>query len=339
MSVRSIKLRYFAIVLCPIAVFLCHSVITDHMIAQELAIPASILDDSYPWLETAGRYRFLAATWFFGALAVLSAALMLRTLARPATGRTRIAALATFGLVLALAAAPTLKADDPKDTSHVYDRIGGDLYEAALSHGSLPGCSAPDDRWLLGTCGEMPVISLFKAVLDLVNVLAGLAVGSLIVGMILCLDCRQTEGITEEAELLADNMRQMRQQLYLAGLVLTFGMLFATSWMYWPLHMVAEALRSAYGAVLISAALYTGTYFSLLILSFYLPVALVLDSRVRDLALTAKGTGAAAKGLDFAEWKETHGLSEGAADYLRAGLAVAGPVLAAFAGGLPQVSL
>ena len=338
-TTRMVPVRYFAIVLVPVVIFLLHKTITDHMIPDGLDIPASLLRDGHDWLEAAGRYRFLAATWFFGALAVLAAALMARTLLRPTALRTRVAALATFGLVLALAAAPTFRADDPTDTSHVYDRVGGPLYEAALARGTLPGCDTPDDRWLLGRCGDNPVASLFDGVLGIVNILAGLAVGGLIVGMILCLDERKTADLTEQATLLAENMRQMRQQLYLSGLVLTFGMLFATSWMYWPLQLVANEYRADYASLLLSAALYTGTYFSLLILSFYLPVALLLDGRVRALARSAHGMAPEDGALDIAAWKKTHGLSEGAADYLRAGLALTGPILAAFAGGISPISL
>jgi hypothetical protein len=338
-AVRTVKLRYFAIVLVPVAVFLTHSLISDHMIPERLAVPASILREGHDWLEAAGRYRFLAATWFFAALAVLAAALLLRTLARPTAGPTRAAAIATLLFVLALAAGPSLSPEDPGDHGHVYDSLGTEVFEAALSRGSLPGCTQPDDRWLLGRCGDRPVVALFERVLGIVNVLAGLAVGALIVGMILSLDERPTRDVEEEAALLAENLQHMRHQLYLAGLILTFGMLFATSWMYWPLQLVAEPDRADYARVLLSAALYTGTYFSLLILSFYLPVALVLDGRIRDLAETAGGPGKQAAKQEVAKWKEARGLSGSVGDYIRAGFALTAPIMAAFAGGISPLSL
>jgi hypothetical protein len=334
-----VKLRYFGILLVPVVIFLIHSLITDHMIPDPLEIPADILRSDAPWMEAAGRYRFLSATWFFGALAVLSTALLVRTLLRPTTWPTRLAAMGTLLFVVALAASSNFKDGDPATQGQVYDRLGGAVFDAALSRGTLPGCNRPEDRWLLGTCGEAPVISLFAEVMEIVNVLAGLAIGSMIAGMILCLDQRETGSVEEEAALLAENMRQMRLQLYLSGLILTFGMLFATSWMYWPMSLVASDHRADFGAVVLSAALYTGTYFSLLILSFYLPVALILDGRIRALTDSANPGALKGKEWDAAAWKKTHGLTEGAADYLRAGLALTAPILAAFAGGISPVSL
>ncbi|MFK7870662.1 MAG: hypothetical protein AB8B58_15660, partial [Roseobacter sp.] len=200
-------------------------------------------------------------------------------------------------------------------------------------------CEGPEDPWLFGSCGDRPVVLMFAHVLAIVNALAGVSAGALIVGMILCLDTRDGLSVDEEAAVLAKNLRQMRFQLYISGLVLTFGVLFATSWIYWPLLLVNDAAKDGYGAVLLSAALYAGTYFSLLMLSFYLPVALILEGRVRRLSQRAAQGGQDKDQIDLAKWRETHGLKEGASEYLRAGFALTGPVLAAFAGGISPLSL
>jgi hypothetical protein len=221
----------------------------------------------------------------------------------------------------------------------VYYRLGAAVFEAALSRGTLPGCIGPDDQWVLGRCGEIPVISLFNRIVDIVKVLAGLGVGALIVGMILCLETNDSNDVEEEAALLAQNLQRMRQQLYLSSLILTFGMFFATSWMYWPLPLVLDAERAAYGSVVLASALFTGTYFSLLILSFYLPVALILDSRVRKLADMAGQSAQTGEQLDVDDWRASRGLKEGATDYLRAGFALTAPILAAFAGGISPIAL
>lgn len=337
--VRRVDPRFFAIVLVPVAIFVCNSVITKHLMPADLNVPATILEEGREWVEAAGRYRFLAATWFFGALSVLAAALMFRTLMRPTETATRVAAIVTFAFVLLLAALPTLRGFGDVDGSQVYDRLGTAVFEDVMQRGTLRGCTAPDDTWLLGRCGDAPVVTMFSSVVDIVNVFAGLAVGALVVSMILCLNNRPCKDIEERAALLAENMRLMRQQLYLSGLVLTFGMLYATSWIYWPLQLVSDSERAAYSALLLSAALYTGTYFSLLILSFYLPVGLVLDSWVKSLAEQAHREDETGQPPDIAKWRETRGLTEGAADYLRAGLALTSPILAAFAGGISPLSL
>ena len=336
---HQVDIRYFAIVLVPVVIFATHKFIGDHLMPGDLIVSGNILKEGQDWLEAAGRYRFLAATWFFAALSVLSAALLFRMLVRPMAPATRAAAVVTFLFVLALAVLPTLQGFGNTDGSQVYDRLGKAVYEGVMSRGTLKGCAEPQDTWLLGDCGEASVISMFSSVVDLVNVFAGLALGSLIVGMILSLESRDCADIEEEASLLANNLRHMRQQLYLSGLVLTFGMLYAASWIYWPLPLVAEAERAAYGSLLLSAALYTGTYFSLLMLSFYLPVAFILDSRVKALADSAQSQELMGEPLDSHEWRSARGLTEGAGDYLRAGFALTSPILAAFAGGISPLSV
>lgn len=336
---RQVDPRYFAIVLVPVAIFLTEALIRDHLMPADLEVPADILQEGRDWLEAAGRYRFLAATWFYGALSALAAALLARTLMRPTVSATRIAAILTFLFVLLLASLPVLGGFGDAPGGQIYDPLGSAVFEAVFARGTLPGCAGPEDTWLLGVCGEVPVLSMFTSMVDLVNIFAGLAIGSMIVSMILSLDDRPCKDIEERAALLAENLRHMRQQLYLSGVILTFGMLFAASWIYWPLPLVAEAERAAYGAVLLSAALFLGTYFSLLMLGFYLPVALVLAGRVNALAAQAEREEATGEPTDIDEWLDSRGLTEGIGDYMRAGFAVTAPIIAAFAGGISPLAL
>ena len=337
--IRRVEVRYFAIALVPISIFWINAVITGQLIATDLNVSPDILQDGHHWLEAAGRYRFLAATWFFASFVVLAVALLVRDLAGPTARETRFAAIATIFIVLLLAIIPTVQQNIAPDGPRVYHRLGAAVFEAALSRGTLPGCIGPHDYWLFGRCGEIPVISLFNRVLDIINVLAGLGVGALIVGMILCLETRVTDDIEEDAALLAQNLIRMRRQLYLSSLILTFGMFFATSWMYWPLPLVLDGEQAAYRAVVLASALFTGVYFCLLILSFYLPVALILDGRVQRLVNLADQGAESAKKFDVDEWRVSHGLKQRTSDHLRAGFALAAPIIAAFAGGISPIAL
>ncbi len=336
---RLVDPRYFAIVLVPVLIYVVERLLGDHFMPTDLPITAEVLVQNQPWLEAAGRYRFLAATWLYGALAILAALLMARTLLQPATKQTRVAGFGTFFFVLFLAALPTLLGGDGSEGTHIYGIIGSAVFEGALAMGDLPGCASPTDRWLMGTCGDNPVLSLFNGVLDLINIFAGLAVGGMIVNMILSLDDRPCATVEEKAKLYAENLRHMRQQLYLSGTILTFGMLFVASWIYWPLPLIAEAEREAYGTLLRSSALFAGTYFSLLLLSFYLPVALILDGWVRSLAKQATGSDGGDQPPNIEAWRKSHGLTESAGDYMRAGFAATAPILAAFLGGISPLSL
>ena len=269
---------------------------------------------------------------------MLAVALLVRDLLVPTTTETRAAAIGTMIVIFLLSVAPTIEHFADPDGHRIYQLLGGEIFEGALSRGTLPGCVGPDDRWLLGRCGDVPVLSLLNAVLDIINVLAGLGVGALTVGMILCLETRAGAAIEDQAALLATNLQRMRHQLYLSGLVLTFGMFFVTSWMYWPMPLISDAEVSDYSSVVLAAALFTGIYFTLLILSFYLPVALILDGRVRRLADLARTNDQSGEPVDIDNWRTIHGLNEGVSDYIRGGLALAAPILASFAGGLSPIS-
>ncbi|MES0861734.1 hypothetical protein ABLN87_05200 [Ruegeria sp. SCPT10] len=339
MSERRVELHYFSIVALPICVFLIHELIQTHMLPKDLDLSVGILIADQDWLETVGRYRFLAASWFFVALAILPVAVLVRNLRRPTERATRLAAILTVVTVFCLAMIPVIQQHMTNTPPQIYGQVGKELFEMALSKGTLPGCDGPDDLWALGTCGDIPVFSLFRRVMDIVTALAGLAVGALIAGMILCLSSGGGDDLEDTAASLARSIRQMKQQLYLSSLILTFGMFFASSWMYWPLPVIAEAEKAAFSSLVTASALFTGTYFCLLMLSFYLPVALILDGRVTQLAIAARQIDEAEDDFDVDGWRSTHGLSDGPGDFMRAGIALAAPILAAFAGGISPLSL
>ncbi|WP_170764698.1 hypothetical protein [Ruegeria lacuscaerulensis] len=339
MSNRRVELHYFAIALLPVLIFAIHEVMQTHLIANDLNVPPEILQNENTWLEAVGRFRFLAASWFFASLAVLAVAVLARNLMRPMARGTRIAAIGTTLAIFALALLPTIQQYATASAPRIYHQVGKAVFEMALSKGSLPGCLEPDDFWLLGRCGEIPVFTMFRRVLDIINALAGLAVGALIAGMILCLASCDGETVEETADELGRNLRQMRQQLYLTSLILTFGMFFASSWMYWPMPLIVESAKVHYNSLVTASALFTGTYFCLLMLSFYLPVALILDSRVKKLSRVASRGTKTEDSFDVEGWKASHGLKEGTGEFLRAGFALTAPILASFAGGISSVAV
>ncbi len=339
MSNRRVELRYFSIALLPVLIFVIHEVMQAHLMPKDLNVPIDVLQNKDTWLEAVGRYRFLAASWFFASLAVLAVAVLARNLMRPMERDTRIAAIATTLAVFGLALLPTIQQYVTASTPQIYHQVGKEVFETALSKGTLPGCLGPDDFWLLGRCGEIPVFTMFRRVLDIVNALAGLSVGALIAGMILCLATGDSETVEETADALGRSLQQMRQQLYLTSLILTFGMFFASSWMYWPLPLISESAKGDYSSLVTASALFTGTYFCLLMLSFYLPVALILDGRVKKLSRAASKGAKPENSFDVEGWKKSHGLKEGTGDFLRAGFALAAPILASFAGGISSITV
>ncbi|WP_108816410.1 hypothetical protein [Loktanella sp. Alg231-35] len=334
---RNVPPRYFLIGLVPAAMAIIESIITKQFLTANLPISTELLSPDNGFQETTGRFRFLGATWFFAALALLVFVMAIRDLAQPIARQTRFAAILVLVGVFALAVYPTVDYALNPDKLRNYHRLGGDLFEAALARGGLPGCASPEDRWLLGLCGEVPVISLLNRMMDVTNVFAGLGVGGLVVGMVLCLEEQPDTDLDAQAAQLERNMQRMRRQLYMSGLVLTFGMFFAISWMRWLVPMVDGADAAAYGALVSSALLFVGIYFSLLILSFYLPVALILEGRKQRLSDAAAQEESLADYKAHAAWLKMRGLQTNPIEFLKSGFALAAPILAAFAGSFPSL--
>ncbi|MEM8538206.1 MAG: hypothetical protein AAGF56_10120 [Pseudomonadota bacterium] len=337
MQTRHVDLKYFLLAALPIVVFVIESTISQNFLDRDLAVPAEVLGNVPPWLESAGRYRFVAAALLFVAIAVLVFAMVVRDLTVMSDRATRRAGFAALSVIFATAMVPTVQFALNPEALRNYDALGGDVFEAALGSGALPGCALPTDRWLLGICGEAPVLAMFHRVFDIINIAAGLGVGALVVGMILCLEAQQDDGLVARAAQLRRNTHRMQRQLYIAGAVLTFGILFAISWMRWPLSMATGEGAAEYGTLISAALLYTGVYFSLLILSFYMPVALILDGRKRALADLAFATDETPAEPTRAEWLKKQGLQRDPTALFKSGFALAAPFLTAFAGGFPTL--
>ncbi|MEO1640923.1 MAG: hypothetical protein AAFU41_16935 [Pseudomonadota bacterium] len=337
MQNRQIAPKYFLITFPPILIFVIEGVITDTFVDASLQVPLAVLGDVPPWLETAGRFKFLAASWLFVAIAVLAFAMVVRDLLVLTDRATQYAGAAALALIFAIAMIPTVQYAGDPDALRNYHRLGGDVFEAVLGLGRLPGCKAPTDQWLLGVCGDMPVRSMFNRMFDIINIAAGLGVGALVVGMILCLAAQPDDGVSARATQLRRNTHRMQRQLYISGVVLTFGILFAISWMRWPLSLASGEGAEQYGTVVSAALLYTGVYFSLLILSFYMPVALILDGRKRVLADQAFAAAEKPAEATRAEWLKKQGLQRDPTELFKSGFALAAPFLTAFAGGFPSL--
>lgn len=329
--------RFFLIAFVPVIIFAQEAMISGQLMDTALPVSADILGPVTAEAEASGRFRFLAATWMFAALGFMVFAMAVRDLTMPLTRETRLAGAAVLVGIVAIAMSPTVGHMQDPDVLRNYDRLGGDVFRSALGQGRLTGCSGPEDRWLLGACGDVPVISLLNRMMDVINLFAGLGVGGLTVGMILCLKNPTGDGLEARAQMLERNMLRMRRQLYLSGLVLTFGIFYVISWMRWPLPMVAADHADAYGAMISSALLYTGVYFSLLILSFYLPVALILEGRKERLAADAAQHESLKDDKARKVWLEMRGLKAQPVEALKSGLALLAPILTAFAGSFPTL--
>jgi len=104
--------------------------------------------------------------------------------------------------------------------------------------------------------------------------------------------------------------QRLQRYLYGAALLLTAGMLFMIAWLRWPLFVFATPNETTpYVALINAITLYFGVNYSLVIASYYLPVAMLLRRReatmTPDTAPSAEVTKGAATpirtlGLDMA---------------------------------------
>ncbi|WP_425070273.1 hypothetical protein [Sagittula sp. S175] len=338
MAPRDVRPVYFLIVLLPVGVFVLQGWLVQTFGVPDLPVSADILQANVPHLEAQGRMRFLAALSIYMLVAVVAATVLIEALCRPLTRRSRVLAVAALAVLAVPVALKVWAHQSDPNSYRGYFQMGRSLVEAALAQGVVPGCTAPTDRFILGPCGEAPALEILRHGLDFVNLVAGVAVGSMAVASILCLGAPQLAGLraedqpAEKLEALQANAAQLKKTLYVSSLVLSTGMFLALSWMHWPLEMIAKDHRKDYETALGGTELLFGVYFSLLLLSFYLPVSFLLDLRARRLAGAALGAGSGE--TKRRAWAVENGLTTDFQQMLKEGLAIAGPVLAALTGGV-----
>ena len=325
----------FLIVALPVFVFVMHRWIATSLGVPKLPMTAEMVVPDAQLLEAGGRLKFLASLWFYLAIVVLAVGALIADLIGPVTMRTRLYALIALGLVLGVVGQSVAEHQANPDAWRGYHQLGEAVFETALAQGRLPSCSSPADRWMLGPCGDTPVVSLLDQMLDLVNLISALGVGAIAISAVLCLRQPALRDPAARASQLQRNRKRWQRSLYLSGLLLSSGMVLALSWMHWPLKMIVPDVSDAYREALSGVERMTGVYFSLLILSYMAPVGLILAARVealaREVVPAAKGEAA----LD--EWKQSNALSVGAVDVLKDTLAIVAPIITAMVGGAVSI--
>ena len=175
-----------------------------------------------------------------------------------------------------------------------------------------------------------------KFLLDQTNWMSALAVSAVVLGMVWSLstsgkpDLKSAEGIAAEGAWIEAAQKRMRRYLYLAGLLLSVGMMMGFAWMKWPTGLLADVQQKAQFESLVDAvALFRGSSYSVLILSFYMPVSLVLAQRIERYE-AARVTG---KTKDVAPKFEGFDIERiGTLDSFKAIVSILAPVLASAVG-------
>ncbi|WP_238365252.1 hypothetical protein [Mesobacterium pallidum] len=330
---------YFLIVFVPLGIYGMFEIISLTLVSSRISLGAEALDPAREALEIAGRMPFVGAVWLYALSVILVFTVVLSDLARPLDWLTRALAVAVVAVPVVPLWQSVVKHQQQPEMTRSYHQLGRDMFEAALARGDLAACSGADQSWFLWSCTEAPLVMVLRNLLDLMNLISALGIGLLIAGMILTLSCSRTHKDLrpeEKAFELAQGQREMRKYLYLSGLQLTIGMFVTLTWMRWPQQMLEDGWRAQYELIVNGYAVFSGVFYSLLILGFYVPVALIHEARARALAdaviRDAAPDGKLGRIRQIDSWKEAQGLSHGRLQSLREGLAVAAPILAALAG-------
>lgn len=230
-------------------------------------------------LELVARYRAFAAFVFFVTVAVAVTAIfawdLLHRFKPSAWGKVVVTIVFAIGFTM------VFSVFEPEQTKsfETYQLLGEDLFREGLGTAKTSSCAPTRALCEYGTSFDA-VVSL----VDFTNIIVALATACALIGILLALG-RDNAAVTGDAEaeaLEVDAARNVaKRYLYCTGVLLTAGMLWVQAWMSWPATLIAdEGLQKEFSDLVASISLFRGTTYTLLILSVYLPVSLVLATRM-----------------------------------------------------------
>ena len=232
-------------------------------------------------LELTARYKTMASFVFFSTVALAVTAMFVWDVGRHFSVWSQVKIVAALILVIIVTLVFSVLEPEEMKSFETYELLGEDLFRAALGAAKTGACLP--DRTL---CESGTSFDAMVAMVDLSNHIVSLAAACTLAGIILALAHCPSAGasVEEQAECLRHARRVAKRYLYCAGVLLTAGMLWVQAWMSWPATLIAEAgPRGEFLDMVNAFSLYRGTTFSLLILSVYLPVFLVMAGRFESL--------------------------------------------------------
>lgn len=285
--------QYLLILAAPVAVYLLLEFILKTFGDGALQLPADSFAEPARLIELTGRYKFMAAFAFFGAVSVSILAIFALDIATNYSARTVRAALlalvasAAFGVVL------SVLEPDAFGNFETYYLLGREFFEASLSLGKTGLCADGE-----AACLDRNALDMFRILTNPINALTSFGAAAALTGLILSLATRPVDGadLERQADALKSAQAVSQRYLYCAGVLLTSGMTFLLAWMHWPSPLIAEPdLRAAYNDLVGAVTLYVGVGYSVMILSCYLPVMLIHVRRAERLRAQAGGAPEAEK--------------------------------------------
>lgn len=269
-----------AILAIPLLVLTGSELILGFWGDRGVTVPTNLIPEPVR-LELTARYKALASFVFFTTVALAVTAIFVWDVWRHFAFWSQMKIVMALLLVILVTLIFSVVEPEEMKSFETYQLLGEDVFRAALGSAKTGGC-LPDRV----TCATGTAFDAMVSLVDLSNHIVSLAAACTLAGVILALaHCPPPSApIEQKAECLRRARRVAKRYLYCAGVLLTAGMLWVQAWMSWPARLIEAGEARAQFIELVNAfSLFRGTTFSLLILSVYLPVFLILASRFEDL--------------------------------------------------------
>ncbi len=269
-----------AILVIPLLVLTATELILGFWGDSGMSVPTVLMADPVR-LELTARYKTMAAFVFFSTIALAVTAIFVWDVGRHFTLGSKAKIVVALILVIIVTLVFSVLEPEEMKSFETYQLLGEDLFRASLGAAKTGACLP--DRTI---CTTGSAFDAMVAMVDLSNHIVSLAAACTLTGVILALAHCPERGasVEEQAECLREARRVAKRYLYCAGILLTAGMIWIQAWMSWPATLIAEeGSRKEFTDLVNAFSLFRGTTFSLLILSVYLPVYLLLAGRFEAL--------------------------------------------------------
>lgn len=331
---------HLSILLLPILVLTVSEYLLGTFADTSVALDGLAIADTVPQVELAARYRFLSAFLFYAAVAVTLIAIFAFELYARHTRRSIAFTLVAFVAVVIISLLFSTFEPAWMSSFESYQLLGEDLYRQALGSGQVSGCAPASP--LNEACDGQGAFFAMTFLLDRTNVLASVASAAVVFGMVLALarpvgaNLDGPAGLRAEARALKDSVDATRRYLYLSGVLLTAGMMLVIAWMAWPGELIADPdMHLAHDKLVSAISLYRGVSYTVLILSYYMPVSLILMVRIDRFRDAVDQAGSPELAEDISGFSIER---IGSLDALKAILAIISPILASAVGSFVDLS-
>ncbi len=320
--------QFLGILALPMLVVLVSEILLS-VFADTTVLEAVAIADVTELSELVGRYRFLAVFFFYMAVCVTILAIFGADLL---SHHSRASILRSLAAIVVLMVFSSLFSSWDPEWMGSFDAdelLGAELFLEGLGRADMPLCDA-------GHCGGRGAYHALRLLLDITSIVSALAVSAVLLGTVLSLsrsrpaDLATREGILQECATLRQAQKTVRSYLYLSGVLLSVGMMFGLGWMMWPADLLADGAQAQHYRELVqSISLYRGVSYTVLILSFYMPVSLIQMVRIEHLHEAARARNVS-EVVDQVQGFDIERI--GSLDALKAILSILSPIIAGAVG-------